>query len=48
MSEQQAPVPTLTKNQKETARRLGMTEKQYAEGVAAQIKSGKLKREHIT
>lgn len=38
----------LTSNQKEAARRLGMTEKQYSEATAAQVKRGKINPKDIT
>lgn len=37
----------LTTAQKETARRLGMTEKEYASNTAELIKRGKIKREDL-
>ena len=40
--------PTLTNKQKDTARRLGMTEKQYFEATVAQIKRGKMQAKDIT
>lgn len=46
--EKNSAPPKLTIAQKETAKRLGMSEKDYATCAAEQIKRGKLKREHIT
>jgi hypothetical protein len=48
MSEDKRPAPSLTTAQRETARRLGMSEREYADAAAAQIKSGKLKKENIS
>jgi hypothetical protein len=41
------PTPQLSTAQKETARRLGIPEKEYASHTAELIKRGKIKREDI-
>jgi hypothetical protein len=47
MSDDKRPAPSLTTAQKDTARRIGMTEREYADAAAKQIERGKLKKEDI-
>jgi DNA-binding Lrp family transcriptional regulator len=42
------PANQLTPTQKETARRLGMTEKEYSDNVKKLVASGKLNKGNIT
>ena len=46
--QQQQAAPNLTKAQKETAKRLGMSEKEYAVQVDRGIKSGRLNPNNIS
>lgn len=46
MSDDKKTMP-LTNAQKETARRFGMTEKEYADNTEKLIQKGKIKREDI-
>lgn len=45
--QQQQQQPKLTNAQKDTARRLGMTEKEYSANTAELVRRGKIRPENI-